>query len=122
MESGLLFANPIPEDYAIPRAEMEAVIETAVREAEEKGFTGNANTPYILRRIKELTEGRSVPANKALVEANVARAARIATELARLTGGTSTTSWTGIDTPGQASPTGQVHSQSETAAKPEVRL
>ncbi|KAL2165128.1 hypothetical protein VTH06DRAFT_424 [Thermothelomyces fergusii] len=87
IESGLLFANPIPEEFAIPRKEMEEVIETAVREADEKGFTGNANTPYVLRRIRELTQGRSVPANKALVQANVARAAKIAVELARLTDG-----------------------------------
>ncbi|KAL2271224.1 hypothetical protein VTJ83DRAFT_595 [Remersonia thermophila] len=84
VESGLLFANPIPEEHAIPRVEMEAAIETAVREAAEKGFTGNANTPYILKRIRELTDERSVAANKALVQANVARAAKIAVELAKM--------------------------------------
>ncbi|KAL2256786.1 hypothetical protein VTK26DRAFT_1124 [Humicola hyalothermophila] len=87
IETGLLFANPIPKEFAIPRAEMEGVIELAVKEAQEKGFTGNANTPYILRRIRELTDGRSVPANKALVQANVARAAKIAVELAKMMDG-----------------------------------
>ncbi|KXX77919.1 Pseudouridine-5'-phosphate glycosidase [Madurella mycetomatis] len=87
VESGLLFANPIPEEHAIPRRDMEAAIETAVREAEEKGFTGSANTPYILKRIRELTQGRSVQANKALVQANVARAAKIAVELAKMMDG-----------------------------------
>lgn len=91
VESGLLFANPIPEEHAIPRKEMEVAIETAVREADEKGFTGNANTPYVLKRIRELTQGRSVPANKALVQANVARAAKIAVELAKLMDGTPVT-------------------------------
>lgn len=84
VESGLLFANPIPEEYAISGAEMEAAIKLAVREADDKGFSGNENTPYILKRIKELTQGRSVPANKHLVRANVARAAKIAVELSRL--------------------------------------
>ncbi|KAK3695107.1 Indigoidine synthase A like protein-domain-containing protein [Podospora appendiculata] len=84
IESGLHFANPIPEAFAISREDMEAVISIAVREAEEKGFTGNKNTPYILTRIKELTQGRSVPANRALVQANVERAANVAVELSRL--------------------------------------
>ncbi|KAK3337226.1 Indigoidine synthase A like protein-domain-containing protein [Cercophora scortea] len=89
IETGLHFANPIPEAFAISREDMEAVIDIAVREAEEKGFTGNKNTPYILTRIKELTQGRSVPANKALVQANVERAANVAVELSRLLVGTS---------------------------------
>lgn len=84
IESGILFANPIPEEYAIPAAEIDEAIEMAVREAEQKGFSGNRNTPFILAKIRELTGGRSVPANKALVEANVARAARIAVEVSRM--------------------------------------
>jgi pseudouridine-5'-phosphate glycosidase/pseudouridine kinase len=137
VESGLLFANPIPEEFAIPREEMEVVIETAVREAEEKGFAGSTNTPYILKRIRELTDGRSVPANKALVEANVARAAKIAVELAKMMGGeedpsrttgttatAKTTLWPGVDlagqTAGQTSSTAQAQSQVETEVKREV--
>ncbi|KAL2199290.1 Indigoidine synthase A like protein-domain-containing protein [Corynascus similis CBS 632.67] len=116
IESGMLFANPIPEEFAIPRKEMEAAIETAVREAEQKGFTGSANTPYVLGRIRELTQGRSAPANVALVRANVARAAKIAVELAKLMDGAPITpTTTGISsspaTPGQANV--------ETAIKPE---
>lgn len=84
IESGLLFANPIPQEYAISGQEMDAAINLAVREADEKGFSGNENTPYILKRIKELTQGRSVPANKHLVQANVARASKIAVELSKL--------------------------------------
>lgn len=84
VESGLLFANPIPKEHAIPRDRMDFAINTAVREADEKGFTGATNTPYILQRIRELTEGRSVPANKALVQANVERAAKVAVELSKL--------------------------------------
>ncbi|CAM1506953.1 Fc.00g065940.m01.CDS01 [Cosmosporella sp. VM-42] len=84
IESGLFFANPIPEEFGIPAPEMRANIELAVREATEKGFTGSANTPYILTRLKQLTGDKAVVANKALVRANITRATNIAVELSRL--------------------------------------
>lgn len=84
IESGMLFANPIPEEDGIPRGQMQAAIETAVRETAELGFTGARNTPHVLQRIRELTGGRSVPANKALVRSNVARAANVAVELSKM--------------------------------------
>lgn len=84
IETGLLFATPIPEDFAIPRAEMQAVIDRAIREAEQEGSTGSDNTPFILLKIKEYTEGRSATANRALVRSNVEHAATIACELAAL--------------------------------------
>ncbi|KAI1208878.1 Indigoidine synthase A like protein-domain-containing protein [Annulohypoxylon truncatum] len=84
IESGLLLANPIPEEFSIPRSEMDVVIEQAVNESTQQGALGNENTPFILKRIRELTQGRSVPANKALVRANVERATKIATALSRL--------------------------------------
>lgn len=84
IETGLLFANPIPAAAAIPRAEMEAAIDTAVAEAAARGFFGSRNTPYVLQRIRALTDGRSVAANLALVRDNVRRAAGVAVELSRL--------------------------------------
>ena len=138
IESGLLFANPIPKQFAIPRKDMEEIIATAVREAEEKGFTGNANTPYILKRIRELSQGKSVPANKALVEANVGRAARIAVELAKMLDGspvtprtvtttttttTTTTSYEGFDAAGKPSAGRMINVESkevEAKTKPEI--
>lgn len=84
IESGLLFANPIPEEHQIPREVMDHIINTAVREADEQGFTGHTNTPFILQRIRELSKGRSAPANLHLVQSNVARAARVAVELSKL--------------------------------------
>ncbi|KAL5614616.1 hypothetical protein BROUX41_004715 [Berkeleyomyces rouxiae] len=84
IESGLLFANPIPAAAEIPKARMEGIISTALREAEEKGFTGSKNTPYVLGRIRELTGEDSVRANLALVTDNVKRATKIAVELAKL--------------------------------------
>ena len=84
IESGMLFANPIPTEFAIPAQEMQAHIELAVREATEKGFTGNSNTPFILNRIKQLVGPTAVTANKALVHANIAQATSIAVELSKL--------------------------------------
>lgn len=84
IESGMFFANPIPEEFAIPAAEMKSTIEQAVAEANEKGFTGSANTPFILSKIKKLTGEKAVIANKALVTSNLVRATNVAVELSQL--------------------------------------
>ncbi|KAI1311380.1 Indigoidine synthase A like protein-domain-containing protein [Xylaria venustula] len=104
IETGLLLANPVPEEHGIPGTEMKAVIEQAVREADEQGVQGSANTPFILTRIRELTNGRSVPANKALVQSNVKRAAKVAVAFSRLVSEGPLTSepvkqWAGVETP-----------------------
>jgi pseudouridylate synthase / pseudouridine kinase len=80
---GMLFANPIPEEFAMQKADIDAAIDQAVQEAAEQGFHGHANTPFILSRIKELTHGNSLPANRALIESNVAMAAKVAVELSK---------------------------------------
>jgi pseudouridine-5'-phosphate glycosidase/pseudouridine kinase len=80
----LLFANPIPEEFSIPKDEIDVAINQAVSEAAEQGFHGHANTPFILSRIKELTKGNSLPANRALIESNVAMATAVAVELSML--------------------------------------
>ncbi|KAF2760132.1 IdgA domain-containing protein [Pseudovirgaria hyperparasitica] len=84
IKSGLVFANPIPEEFQIPKAEMDLVIAEAIKEAEAAGAYGNANTPYILNKIKELTKGNSIPANRALIESNVRRGTIVARELGLL--------------------------------------
>lgn len=84
IETGLLFANPLSEEHAIPKDKMAAVIEQAVREADEQGIHGNANTPFILMRIRELTNQASVPANKALIRSNVERATKVAVAVSEL--------------------------------------
>ena len=84
IESGMLFANPIPENLAVPSTEMQVAIEHAVTEAVEKGFTGSTNTPYVLKRLKELTNDKTTGANKALVTENITRATRVSVELSRL--------------------------------------
>lgn len=78
------FANPVPLEQSIPKQEMDSIIEEALRLADEQGFTGSDNTPFVLGKIKELSGGKSVIANRALVEANVKRATKVAVELAKL--------------------------------------
>ncbi|RAL66271.1 hypothetical protein DID88_005942 [Monilinia fructigena] len=82
--SGFHFANPIPEEFSLPKSEIDYAIDQAVKEAAEQGFHGHANTPFILARIKELTKGNSVAANRALIESNVKIATKVAVELSRL--------------------------------------
>ena len=81
---GLLIANPIPEDSALDAAAIELRIAEAVAEARANGVAKKEVTPYLLGRIVELTEGRSLEANMALVKNNAAVAASVAVELCRL--------------------------------------
>jgi pseudouridine-5'-phosphate glycosidase/pseudouridine kinase len=84
LTSGLHFANPVPEEASIPKSEMDVFIEKAIEQAEAAGATGKDNTPYILSKIKELSKGRSLGANRALICANVKRGTIVAKELAAL--------------------------------------
>ncbi len=78
IEGGQLVANPIPSEAEIPRDVMEPAIARATEDAARHGITGKAVTPYLLQRIYELTEGRSLAANRALVRNNAKLAAGIA--------------------------------------------
>ncbi len=79
---GLLIANPVAEEDEIAADEMNALIEQAVAEAGREGITGKAVTPWLLSRIVELTDGRSLATNAALVKGNARLAADIAVALA----------------------------------------
>jgi len=79
--SGVLVCVPIPRDAEIPREVIEPFIERALREAEEQKIVGGAVTPFVLKRLAELTDGASVRANIALLKNNVAVAAEIAKRL-----------------------------------------
>ena len=82
---GVLVALPVPEEEELPFALMEEAIGLALHEAEESGVRGKALTPFLLRRINELTGGRSLRANIALLKNNAALAARIARALSSRT-------------------------------------
>lgn len=81
---GVLIANPIPEEFALDPAVIEAGIGLALAEAKEKGVRGKALTPFLLKRLDELTDGRSVEANVALIENNARLAGDLAVALAEL--------------------------------------
>ncbi|QFT59882.1 Pseudouridine-5'-phosphate glycosidase [Sulfitobacter sp. THAF37] len=81
LPGGQLVANPIPLADEIPAAEMAPVIAQAQADATAHGISGKSVTPYLLQRIFELTEGRSLTANIALVRNNARLAARIATRI-----------------------------------------
>ncbi len=85
-KSGVLICLPIPREDEIPRDVIEPFIERALREAKEKRITGGAVTPFLLARIAELTEGKSVRANIALLKNNVVTAAEIAKALFKVSG------------------------------------
>ena len=79
---GILVANPIPESAELDPAGIEARIVEAIADAGKQGISRKDTTPYLLKRIFELTEGKSLAANIALVENNAQVAAEIAVALA----------------------------------------
>ncbi len=81
LPGGQLVANPIPADAEISRAVIGPVIEAALAEAAAQGIAAKAVTPFLLGRIFELTEGRSLAANIALVLNNARLASGIAKAL-----------------------------------------
>ncbi len=81
LASGVLVSTPVPEADALPRALVDGWIEQALADAAREGIAGKAVTPYLLARIEQLSQGRSLAANVALVKNNAALAARLALAL-----------------------------------------
>ncbi|HRK74977.1 MAG TPA: pseudouridine-5'-phosphate glycosidase [Rhodothermales bacterium] len=82
LPGGLLVAVPIPEEAAIPKGEIEPIIALAIEEAEFHKLRSAAVTPFLLKKIAEMTGARSLEANLALLENN----ARVAAQIARVLG------------------------------------
>jgi len=78
LRGGILIACPIPADQEIPFEKMDVVIQQALRECEQQGITGKRITPFLLSRVKDLTEGSSLEANIKLVYNNADIGSRIA--------------------------------------------
>lgn len=78
---GMLIVNPVPEEYSMDRAKIDAVIEAAVEKAKALGVKGKNITPFLLAEIKDVTGGESLETNIALVYNNVKLASKIASEL-----------------------------------------
>ncbi|XP_043083149.1 pseudouridine-metabolizing bifunctional protein C1861.05 [Puntigrus tetrazona] len=83
LHSGLLLAVPIPEEHAATGQQIEEAIQTAVTEASSKGVRGRDVTPFILQRVNELTEGKSLQANIALIHNNAKVGSQIACALSK---------------------------------------
>ncbi len=76
--SGILVANPIPEKYVLRLEEVEDATQKALQEAQEKGITGKEVTPFLLSRIAELTNYKTVHSNLELLKNNVRLGCQIA--------------------------------------------
>lgn len=84
LPGGQLVANPIPAEAEIPAETLAPLIAQATREAESQNVSAKDVTPFLLGRILELTDGRSLEANIALIRNNARLAAEIAKELTKL--------------------------------------
>jgi pseudouridylate synthase len=81
---GIVVSNPVPQADEIPRAQIDAIIETALRDADRHNIQGKAVTPFLLKRINELTQGVSLRTNIALVKNNARVGAQLAQALSKL--------------------------------------
>ena len=78
LHGGLLVANPIPAEFALSQAVMDAAIDRALADAAQQGIAGKAITPFLLDRVNQLTGGNSLAANIELVLNNARLAAAVA--------------------------------------------
>lgn len=84
LSGGAVIANPIPSEDAMPKEEIDAAIESALKEMKAKGIEGKETTPFLLGKIVELTDGRSLESNIKLVLNNASLAAGLAGDYAAL--------------------------------------
>ena len=82
---GVLITNPVDDDHSIPDEKIGLVIEEAIKEMEAKGIKGKDETPFLLSKIVELTGGKSLETNIALILSNATLGAKIAVEYSNLT-------------------------------------
>ena len=83
LKGGMLVTNPIPEEYSMDKAVIDAAIDQAIKEASEKGIKGKETTPFLLAKVVELTGGDSLDSNIALVLNNARLAAKTAAEFVK---------------------------------------
>ncbi|MGZ6525502.1 MAG: pseudouridine-5'-phosphate glycosidase [Tumebacillaceae bacterium] len=84
LEGGVIIANPVPESHSLDHHEMETHIQNALAEAKQGGIKGKDVTPFLLAKIKEITEGKSLETNIALIKHNALVGAQIAKAYAEL--------------------------------------
>ncbi len=81
LKGGVVISNPVPAAAAMPKTEIDAITAQALAEATAQGIAGKLITPFLLARIKALTEGRSLATNIALVKHNARAGALLAQAL-----------------------------------------
>lgn len=81
LRGGMLVCNPVPEKYAMPKQVIDQAINQAIKEMDQLGIKGKETTPYLLKKIVEITEGKSLETNIELVYNNCKVASLIAKEL-----------------------------------------
>ncbi|MGZ8293373.1 MAG: pseudouridine-5'-phosphate glycosidase [Telluria sp.] len=86
LRGGVVVSNPVPEMFAMPKDEIDRITMQALGEADANGVAGKAVTPFLLNRIKQLTEGRSLATNIALVKHNALIGAQLAAAMHDLPG------------------------------------
>lgn len=79
--AGILLVQPLPKEESIPNKDVEAWITQALEETKENGIDGQAVSPYLLKRVNELSKGKALKANLALLKNNAKLAAQIAQEM-----------------------------------------
>ncbi|RUP43733.1 hypothetical protein BC936DRAFT_136804 [Jimgerdemannia flammicorona] len=84
LKSGIVIAVPIPEEHAADGRRIQEAIDQALTEAREQGIRGNGETPFLLKRIAELTKDESLKSNIALVKHNAAVGSQIAVKLSEI--------------------------------------
>ncbi len=84
LRGGMLVTNPIPEEYAMPKAVIDKAIDEAISQCAAQGIHGKATTPFLLAKVAELTGGDSLASNIRLVYNNAALAAKTAAALEKL--------------------------------------
>ena len=84
LDGGVLVTNPIPEEYAMPTDVINKAISEALAEMDEKGIHGKECTPFLLAKIADITEGKSLESNIRLVFNNAAVGCEIAKEYCKL--------------------------------------
>ncbi|MBL0376131.1 MULTISPECIES: pseudouridine-5'-phosphate glycosidase [Staphylococcus] len=84
IEGGVVIANPVPKEHELPKSYIDGIIEEAVKEAETQGISGKDSTPFLLGKIVEKSEGKSLNTNIKLVENNAVLGAKIAVAFNKL--------------------------------------
>ena len=78
IDGGVLVANPIPIAFELETSVMDEAIKQAIIDADNENITGKEITPYLLSKVNEITQGKSLDANIKLIQNNAALAAKIA--------------------------------------------